>query len=340
MMVHDVFISYSESDKTVADATCAMLERHGIRAWIAPRDVTPGAERRDSIVDAITASRAMVLVLSASSNDSPEVRREVQRAFEHNITVIPFRVENVVPARALDHYIGPVHWLDALTPPLESHLERLGDSVRRLLTTTAPEEEAAPNPAHRRSAGMLAAPARRQLLSRVTLTRAAIGLAVLGVAGLALLRGSATRSDSSAPSASPRAAVSSPARAQSRPAVYQGVLDGDWSVAFARPAGPRYSGQLTMTGTTGTMTLTEYASRGRSRKVAQTMQFVPLDTGFAVRGSSPIDPRSGAAVAYVPDTLVFVPAGDNAFRVSDCDERTFDAGNFTACALVTLRESR
>ncbi|NQT71340.1 MAG: toll/interleukin-1 receptor domain-containing protein [Chloroflexi bacterium] len=37
-MAHDVFISYSTNDKTVADAVCATLESQKIRCWIAPRD--------------------------------------------------------------------------------------------------------------------------------------------------------------------------------------------------------------------------------------------------------------------------------------------------------------
>jgi hypothetical protein len=41
-MAHDVFISYSNQDKAVADAVCAMLEASKIRCWIAPRDVPPG----------------------------------------------------------------------------------------------------------------------------------------------------------------------------------------------------------------------------------------------------------------------------------------------------------
>lgn len=41
---HDVFISYSSKDKPVADATVAVLEANGIRCWIAPRDIRPGAD--------------------------------------------------------------------------------------------------------------------------------------------------------------------------------------------------------------------------------------------------------------------------------------------------------
>lgn len=41
-MAHDVFISHSSKDKSVADAVCSMLEQHRVRCWIAPRNVIPG----------------------------------------------------------------------------------------------------------------------------------------------------------------------------------------------------------------------------------------------------------------------------------------------------------
>ena len=41
-MAHDVFVSYAHQDRTVANAVFATLEAHGIRCWIAPRDILPG----------------------------------------------------------------------------------------------------------------------------------------------------------------------------------------------------------------------------------------------------------------------------------------------------------
>src|ERR1035438_640129 len=71
-MAHDVFISYSAKNNTTADAVCAMLESNGIRCWIAPRDVVPGMEWGECIIDAIEQSRIMVLVFTAAANDSPQ----------------------------------------------------------------------------------------------------------------------------------------------------------------------------------------------------------------------------------------------------------------------------
>jgi hypothetical protein len=97
MMSFDAFISYPHQDKAVADAACATLEAAGIRCWIAPRDVEPGAEWAGAIVDAIDHCRVMVLIFSSSANQSKQIRREVQRAFDREVPVIPLRIENVAP---------------------------------------------------------------------------------------------------------------------------------------------------------------------------------------------------------------------------------------------------
>src|SRR5688500_18192123 len=130
---YDVFISHSSRDKTVADAVCAALEQSGIRCWIAPRDIRPGEDWGASIVEGIRHSRAMVLVFSSSTNASGHIPREVEQAVKQGVTVIPFRIEEVVPKGSLDYNLSSVHWLDALTPPLENHIGRLVDTVAGFL---------------------------------------------------------------------------------------------------------------------------------------------------------------------------------------------------------------
>jgi hypothetical protein len=99
-MPHDVFISYSSLDKTAADAACAALEAAGIRCWIAPRDVTPGAEWGEAIIVAINECRVMILVFSANANNSPQIRREVERAVSKGLPIIPLRIQDIAPSEA------------------------------------------------------------------------------------------------------------------------------------------------------------------------------------------------------------------------------------------------
>ena len=140
-MAHDVFISHSTNNRPVANAVCAALERDGIRCWIAPRDVMPGRPYSGEITRAIQQSRAFVLIFSEHSNNSEQVLREVQLAANSRLHIIQFRIDPVVPSDDLEYYLSGPHWLDAVTPPLESHIAQLQASVKALLALPEAEEK-------------------------------------------------------------------------------------------------------------------------------------------------------------------------------------------------------
>jgi hypothetical protein len=129
-MAHDVFVSYSNKDKPVADAVVAELENSGIRCWVAPRDITPGSSWGQAIINAIEASRFMVIILSGNSNRSKQVVREVERAVANDVIIIPFRIENIDPTGAMAYFLSSEHWLDAITPPLEEHIKKLANTIQ------------------------------------------------------------------------------------------------------------------------------------------------------------------------------------------------------------------
>jgi hypothetical protein len=127
-----IFLSYSSRDKLIADGICSRLENQGIRCWIAPRDVNPGADYSDQISEALERSTAMVMVFSSGSNSSRHVKSEIDRAFSLDKVIIPFRVENVEMDKGLAYYLSKTHWLDALTKPLEQHIDRLAATIRKV----------------------------------------------------------------------------------------------------------------------------------------------------------------------------------------------------------------
>src|SRR3954470_5914103 len=137
-MAQNVFISHSAKDKAVADAVCAALENAGIRCWIAPRDVQPGRSFAGEITRAIQQSKAMVLIFSAHSNNSQQVLREVQLAVGSHLHIVQLRIEDVRPNDDLTYFLSTPHWLDALTSPLENHLQRLVAAVKALLGESQP----------------------------------------------------------------------------------------------------------------------------------------------------------------------------------------------------------
>src|SRR4051812_24656643 len=133
-----IFLSYASRDKLVADAICSRLENQGIRCWIAPRDVNPGADYSDQIAEALERSTAMVMVFSSGSNASRHVKSEIDRAFSLDKVIIPFRVEQVEIDKGLAYYLSKTHWLDALTKPLDQHIDRLAATIRKVSGLDAP----------------------------------------------------------------------------------------------------------------------------------------------------------------------------------------------------------
>ncbi|HEY2676246.1 MAG TPA: toll/interleukin-1 receptor domain-containing protein [Steroidobacteraceae bacterium] len=124
-MAGDVFISYSQPDYHCAVEIVDRIEAEGIKCWIAPRDINPSADWAAEIIEAISHARTMILVFSASSNDSPQVRREVERAVHKQLSILPFRIEHVLPSKSLEYFLSAQHWMDAFPPPRQPHYDRL-----------------------------------------------------------------------------------------------------------------------------------------------------------------------------------------------------------------------
>jgi hypothetical protein len=134
-MAHDVFVSHSVKDNAVADAVVARLEAESVNCWIAPRDVVPGADWGESIIDAIESSRIMILIFSRNADASPQIKREVERAVNKGVYIIPFRVDDIPPTKSLEYFISTSQWMDAFSPPLERHLDNLAKTVKAVLNS-------------------------------------------------------------------------------------------------------------------------------------------------------------------------------------------------------------
>jgi limonene-1,2-epoxide hydrolase len=126
----DVFLSHSTKDVEVAEELCARLEREGISVWIAPRDVRPGRKYGEEILNAIEGTKATILVLSDSSNESVHVHHEIERAVSKGKSVFPVRVANVPPARALELFVASSQWIDLWGAGRAAGFDRLVHALR------------------------------------------------------------------------------------------------------------------------------------------------------------------------------------------------------------------
>ena len=154
-MAREVFVSYSQPDYACAMEMVARVEGEGINCWIAPRDIAPSADWAAEIIDAISNARVMILVFSGNSNDSPQVRREVERAVHKNVSILPFRIESVVPSKSLEYFLSSQHWMDAFAPPREAHYARLCAYLKSQLAKNEPSRSVVPDIASTQPAPIL-----------------------------------------------------------------------------------------------------------------------------------------------------------------------------------------
>ena len=195
----DVFVSYASQDAAVADAVVAALERHGVKCWVAPRDVTPGEFYADAIVGAINATRLIVVVLTGNSVGSPHVLREIERASAKRHPVVSFRIDTIPLPAGLEYFLSASHWLDATVSGIDSALPRLVEAAQRLLAPAAAVE-----PGHKADTAkplaelflprLAAKPARAWLTRPIVATVAVIVVvaAYLGLGKLGVLKHAAS----------------------------------------------------------------------------------------------------------------------------------------------------
>ncbi len=136
-MSHQVFVSYSTADQSVADAVYGRLRDRRIPCWMAPNDIPPGVRWAEAVIEAIEASAVVVMIFSSSSNASGMVSRELLLAAEKQLPILPFRIEACPASKELKFLISPHQWLDALTSPLDRHIEALGKAVKQILARQA-----------------------------------------------------------------------------------------------------------------------------------------------------------------------------------------------------------
>ena len=172
--MHDIFVSYATADRDIAFRIVGFLEGEGIHCWVAPRDVSPGVEYGQAIIDAIEQCKALVLVLSDQSNDSQFVRKEVERAVSKTKAVLPVRIREVTPSGSLEFYISSAQWVDAWKSPMEQHLLPLVAAIKAM---------GSPGAAPVRSSTLPVPPAPSRSHSPLLLIIAVVAVLAAGIAG-------------------------------------------------------------------------------------------------------------------------------------------------------------
>jgi TolB-like protein/Flp pilus assembly protein TadD len=175
----EVFVSYASPDSAVADEIVATLERQGVKCWIAPRDVTPGAHYADSIMSGINGAKALVLVLSDAALLSAHVGKEVERASSKGRPIIAVRTGTAPLPPAYEYFLSESQWIEVGTGGVSAVARKLVEAVRFHLDPAGAGESRVPS--------QLSFPRHAAARPRKRWAWAAVAAAALLVGGMATL---------------------------------------------------------------------------------------------------------------------------------------------------------
>lgn len=142
--------------------------------WISSRDIPPRAIYADAIVEGMQSCGACAVLVSAASNASKAVKREVELASHEDKAFIPIRIDGSEPASGLAYYLRNAQWLE-----YKREGERILDRLIPRKESVTPAIEATPQS----NEGAVREGSRR--IGNIAIVIAALAITIGGVAFLA-----------------------------------------------------------------------------------------------------------------------------------------------------------
>ena len=153
-----LFICFSSKDEAVAREVVAFLEANDLKCWISARDVAPGQNYQEAIVQAIETAQGIVFLFSEHSSRSGEIKKELSIGGSINVPVFPLRLAPIAPSGALRYELAIRQWID-IFPHRNYALGKLAETIKSAINAPAPAE-ASDAPLTRTPPARPAAPAR------------------------------------------------------------------------------------------------------------------------------------------------------------------------------------
>ena len=139
-MADTVFISYAMKNQEVANRLVVALEKHGLRCWIATRDIPFGASWPAEISNAISGSRLLLVVLSGDASKSEHLEREVGLAIEAHVPIFPLKIDDNAPSPTVSYFLANVQRRNAPSAFTDEWAATLAREISALLAPEAAAE--------------------------------------------------------------------------------------------------------------------------------------------------------------------------------------------------------
>ena len=120
-----VFISYASADRERVLSIVDALRDAGIACWLDQHDIAGGTNWGGSIAEAIEGCMAIILMSSAASLNSRNVRQEIALAWQHEKPYIPLLLDNTAIPNDVAYWLATAQWIDVLDHPVEVWLPKV-----------------------------------------------------------------------------------------------------------------------------------------------------------------------------------------------------------------------
>ncbi len=138
-----IFICFSSKDEAVAREVVESLEADGLKCWISLRDVLPGQNYQEAIVQALEAASGIVFLFSEHSNKSLEIKKELSIGGSINVPVFPLRLLPIAPSGALRYELAVRQWID-IFPHRRDALAKLAQTIKDAIDGSGANESNLP----------------------------------------------------------------------------------------------------------------------------------------------------------------------------------------------------
>lgn len=133
----DVFISHHTSSSLhIVEGIANKLETSGLRCWYAPRDTQD--TYANSISQALQSCSVFLLILNKAASESFHVLNEIDMISKRlvrgeSVHIVPFHTADDDISQDAQYYLGRMHWIDAMTPPMYKRIDELTEYINRAL---------------------------------------------------------------------------------------------------------------------------------------------------------------------------------------------------------------
>jgi hypothetical protein len=129
------FLSYSAKDAAIAQRLASELTRRGVYVWFDQKEILPGDSITERINEGIRSVDYLIVLLSANSNESAWVQREIGAAFERfrdqaSTAIIPVKIDDA----PISPYFQTIRYVDIS--------DQFEDGIREILTRIHRDETA------------------------------------------------------------------------------------------------------------------------------------------------------------------------------------------------------